>query len=93
MTININIDEENHKFYAMIEGAESLLSFRILPDGIWDYHHTFVPPRLRHRGIAKQLVEFALEHARKHGLKVLPSCSYVRAYVDQHPEWRDILVE
>ena len=48
--------------------------------------HTEVPPALAGRGIAAALVQAALDHARAHGLKVRPLCSYVQAYMRRHPE-------
>ena len=92
MELSIKLDDVNHKFFVMLEGQEALLIFKILPNGVLDFNHTFVPPRLRNRKIAAQLVAFALAHARKHGYKVMPTCPYVRDYVDQHNEWRDLIV-
>jgi predicted GNAT family acetyltransferase len=93
MPLSIKVDENNNKFFVMVEGQEAMISFKILPNGILDFHHTFVPSRLRNRGIAAELVAFALGYARKHGQNVVPTCPYVRDYVDQHNEWRDIVVD
>jgi len=48
--------------------------------------HTFVPPELRGRGLAERLVRVALDYARAERLRVVPSCSYVAAFVERHPE-------
>jgi uncharacterized protein len=45
-----------------------------------------VPSSLGGRGIAAALVASALEHARSAKLKVNPACSYVRLYMQRHPE-------
>lgn len=47
---------------------------------------TFVPPELRGRGLAEQLVRTALEFARTERLRVVPACSYVAALIERHPE-------
>jgi predicted GNAT family acetyltransferase len=54
--------------------------------------HTYVPPELEGRGIAGQLARYALEHARANRLAVVPHCPYVRAYIDRHPEYQDLVV-
>jgi predicted GNAT family acetyltransferase len=36
-------------------------------------------------------VKTALAYARAQGLKVQPSCSYVRVYMKRHPETLDLL--
>ena len=48
--------------------------------------HTFVPPEVRGRGLAERLVRVALDYARVERLRVVPSCSYVAAFVERHPE-------
>ncbi|MGZ8253812.1 MAG: GNAT family N-acetyltransferase [Burkholderiaceae bacterium] len=49
--------------------------------------HTEVPPQLEGRGIASALVRAAFDHARQNGMDVLPVCSYVRTWVQRHPEF------
>lgn len=55
--------------------------------------HTFVPPEMRGRGIAEQLVEALVADARSDGFKIVPRCSYVAALFRRHPEWSDLLAE
>lgn len=49
--------------------------------------HTFTPPELRGRGIAKELVEALVADAQEHGFKIVPACSYVARAFRAHPEW------
>jgi uncharacterized protein len=53
--------------------------------------HTFVPPALRGRGLAEQLVRTALGYARDHRLRVVPDCSYVATFITRHPEFTALL--
>ena len=55
--------------------------------------HTFVPPEMRGRGVAQQLVEALVADARQEGFKIVPQCSYVAALFRRHPEWSDLLAE
>ncbi len=59
--------------------------------GILVLPHTLVPPALEGRGIAAALVKEALAWARQEGLRVRPTCSYVAAYMQRHPETQDLL--
>jgi uncharacterized protein len=61
-----------------------------LTDGIVTLTHTEVPERARHGGIASRLVAGALEIVRVRGLKVVPRCAFVRAFMDKHPEFDDL---
>lgn len=55
------------------------------------FTHTYVPPALRGRGLAEQLVRRALEDARAAGQKVVPQCSYVARFIDRHREFQPLL--
>ena len=55
--------------------------------------HTFVPPDMRGRGIARVLVEALVADARAQGFAIVPRCSYVEAQFRRHPEWGDLLAE
>jgi predicted GNAT family acetyltransferase len=53
--------------------------------------HTEVDPSMGGRGIGTALVAGVLEAARDRGLHVLPYCSFVRHYIQQHPETIDLV--
>lgn len=54
-------------------------------DGPMEIDHTWVDPRARGQGLARQLVEAGITHARAQGLKILPLCSYVVKVFDEEP--------
>ncbi|MEM1619904.1 MAG: GNAT family N-acetyltransferase [Fervidicoccaceae archaeon] len=54
---------------------------------------TYVPPRMRGRGLARILLEEALSFARERGLSVEPLCSYALQYFVANREARDMLIE
>ena len=54
--------------------------------------HTEVFPGFEGRGIAAGLARFALDDARRRGLRVIASCPYVKRYLETHPEYHDIVV-
>ena len=68
--------------------------------GFVDYHaqpglitvlHTEVDPAFEGQGVGSRLVEGMLDDIRARGLRVLPICPFVRAYVRRHPEVRDLV--
>lgn len=62
-----------------------------LGDGVVTISHTETPTEARGQGIASKLVAGALDIIRGRGLKVIPRCAFVRAYMAKHPEARDLL--
>ncbi len=48
--------------------------------------HTVVPDALAGRGIGGQLVEAALDRARRDELTVVPECEFASAWLRRHPD-------
>lgn len=53
--------------------------------------HTIVQPHFEGRGIGSSLARAVLDHATEHRLTVIPECSFVRAYIDRHEEYKTLL--
>ena len=49
--------------------------------------HTEVPRAVESRGLGAQLVKAALDDAMAQGLRIVPMCAFVRAYLARHPEY------
>jgi predicted GNAT family acetyltransferase len=73
------------------DGHTAVAYYRLSP-GVITFTHTEVPPELSGRGIGSQLVRGALEAARAQGLKVVPKCPFVAAYMAKHPQFNDLLL-
>jgi predicted GNAT family acetyltransferase len=69
-------------------GVTAFVNYR-LGDGVITFLHTETPPQARGQGLASQLIAGALQIARARGLKVIPLCAFVRAYIAKHPELSD----
>ena len=69
-----------------------LASYHI-EDGTMVLPHTEVDPSVGGRGIGTALVAGVLDAARERGLHVLPYCSFVRHYIQTHPEAVDLVAE
>ena len=55
--------------------------------------HTEIDPSMGGRGLGTTLIAGVLSAAREQGLHVLPYCSFVRHYIQQHPEDVDLVAE
>lgn len=83
-------DIEKQKFYVVIDELESHLEY-VRMNNILNLNHTYVPNALRGRGIAGKIVKAALTFAEQNNLKIIPSCSYVAAYIQRHTEYESLL--
>ncbi len=91
MDLEVKHDEASGKYYALVDGHESVCEYGRRGDGVLNFRHTYVPPELRGKGIADELVRQALEDVLARGLKVVPSCWFVRLYIDRHPKYQPLL--
>src|SRR3954447_18150152 len=73
-----------------IDGKTAMIVYRLHGDTI-TFTHTEVPPEFEGRGIAARMAHFALEDARARGLRVVPLCPYVAAYIRRHPEYQPLV--
>ncbi|TVP96015.1 MAG: N-acetyltransferase [Acholeplasmatales bacterium] len=51
---------------------------------------TYVDPSLRGQQVAKKLLDRLVEHAREHGLKIRPTCSYVVKMFERDKRFADV---
>lgn len=88
--VEVRHNEAASRFEATVDGLVSVAGYH--RDGnVLRMYHTEVPAALEGRGIAGQLVRAAFAYATAHGLSIDPRCSYVRAYMQRHPETHALL--
>ena len=90
MDIEVKHDKENERFVAEVKGDKAYLSYSISDNEI-NFYRTFTPPESRGKGIAKIVVEYAFNYAKENNLKVIPTCSYVKAFVKRNDNYKDLL--
>lgn len=73
------------------DGYIGYLEFETDDTGWLTLWHTEVPPELRGRGIATQLVQTAFEFAKDKNLRVDVICPVAVAYVTNHPEYQALV--
>lgn len=56
------------------------------------FTHTEVPKALEGNGIGAMLAKAGLEYAREHELRIMPLCPFVAAYMEENPEYNDLLM-
>jgi len=93
MSLNIQHNPQTKRFEVHIEDHTGYLEYVEQGDNVLDYAHTIVPKELGGQGIGSRLVKYALDYAREHNFKVIPSCSFVEAYINKHEEYSDLLVD
>jgi uncharacterized protein len=85
-------NDASHRFEATVDGVLCVLDYR-LRDNVLTIDHTGVPAAVGGRGIAAALTQTALDAARREGWRVRPNCAYSVAYIERHPQYRDLLAQ
>jgi predicted GNAT family acetyltransferase len=73
-----------------VDGDMAFVIYGLAPGAI-TLVHAEVPEALRGNGVGSRLVRAVLDDVRRRGLKVAARCPFVRAYLDKHPEYGDLL--
>ena len=81
---------EKHRFELAVEGHIAASYYKIA-DGVITFIHTEVPPELGGKGSGSKLIRGALDQVRADGLKVIPQCPFVKAFIEKHPDYQDLL--
>lgn len=56
------------------------------------FHHTYTQPKFRNRGLAAELVSYAMDDVERNSTrKVVPMCWFVSEWFDTHPDRQHLL--
>jgi uncharacterized protein len=84
--IGVQHQPEQSRFHAEVDGFEGELAY-YRNGSVITFLHTKVADELEGQGVGSQLARAGLHYARQEGLQVVPSCPFVRGYIEKHPEY------
>jgi predicted GNAT family acetyltransferase len=82
------------KRYELWSGSDlaGFASFREGPGWI-KLFHAEVGSAFEGRGLGSRLAAGALDDVRSQGIGVIPACPFIAHFVNEHPEYADLVVE
>ena len=89
--VTVEHEPDAHRFVVRLPDGEAELGYAQPRRDLLDLQHTFVPESARGLGVGDALVEAALRHAQASGMRIIPTCPFVRSWVERHRE-HDALV-
>lgn len=91
VTFSVADDPEAQRYVLTLEGRPiGFVTYRT-GAGVIALLHAEVNPSHERQGWGSRLVAGTLQDARRRGLKVRPVCPFVVAYIERHPQFRDLL--
>jgi uncharacterized protein len=88
MNVINNLDRQ--RFELEIAGEFAFIEYRMNEGAIY-LMHTFVPDNLRGQGLAQKLAQFALDMIHQEKLPLKIYCPFVTKYIQEHPQYKDLL--
>ena len=86
MQVTVTDAAEQHRYEGRVGGELAAIAEYIRTAELVVFTHTEVLPGHEGRGIASALVHQALDDVRRQGVKVLPLCPFVAAWMQRHAE-------
>ena len=83
-------NKAHHRFELELEGHLATEHYK-LEGNVITFEHTDVPKELGGRGVGSILVQGALDQVRASGLKLIPQCPFVKAWIEKNPAYQDLV--
>jgi predicted GNAT family acetyltransferase len=87
---DVENNKAHHRYELEVEGHLAATYYSLDGDVI-TFVHTEVPPELGGKGVGSKLIKGALDQVRAAGLKVVAQCPFVKAYIEKHADYQDLL--
>ena len=91
VAIEVTRNEDSSRYEITLDGRlVGIAEYRRHGDSVV-FPHTEIEPPMRGQGVGAELVRQALDDVRAGGGLVVPQCWYVARFIDEHPEYADLL--
>ena len=67
------------------------ITFPQVRAGLVNIQQVVTHPQFRDQGVAEAMMETLLEHLSSQNRKAALSCPFAQQYVEEHPQWKQIL--
>lgn len=93
--VAIEHDADRHSLQAVLGDGRTAgyAHYRKRSEDTYVFDHTVVDDQYEGQGVGSRLARGVVEFARDHDLRIVPQCSFIRAYFVEHPEDQDVLAD
>ncbi|NNG39984.1 N-acetyltransferase [Flexivirga sp. ID2601S] len=89
--ITVADNAPQHRYDAHVGRVLAGFAVYRLSDDVITFVHTEVDPKFEGKGIGGAIARFALDDVRETGeRRVVPSCPFIKAWIDKHPEYQSL---
>jgi uncharacterized protein len=88
---NVVNDPDAQRYVITVDGVPAGYALYRDEPGRRVFLHTQIDEDWAGHGVGSTLAQGALDDTRSAGLAVLPQCPFVRAYIERHTEYQDLV--
>lgn len=92
--LTVTRNDADHRYEGRLGEDVSIIDYRLRQDvdpPVVVMTNTEVPDPMQGEGVGSELVRQALDDVRKRGEKLVAECPFVASWVDEHPDYQDLL--
>jgi uncharacterized protein len=89
--ITVRDEPEHSRFEIRVGEDVAGIAAYHLHGSVADFTHTKIDDAFEGRGLGSRLIRAALDDTRAAGRQVLPHCPFVRAFIEKHSEYADLV--
>ena len=94
---DVHDNPDRHRFEITIDGdLAGFAEYQARPLGVPTHlviTHTEIDEAFHGKGLGGQLARGVLDAARRDGLRVVPLCPFIAAWIEQHPDYAELVDE
>ncbi len=90
--VTVTNNPEQNRYEAVLQsGVVAGFAAYEQREGLLIFTHTEVDDAFEGQGVGSALAAGVLDQARTTGLQVRPACQFIADYIENHPEYQDML--
>lgn len=93
MSVDVADVPERARYEARLDGELVAYAEYVRRAGVVTFTRTAVLSRAEGTVVASELARASLDEERRRGERVRPLCPHYAAWIERHPEYRDLVVE
>jgi predicted GNAT family acetyltransferase len=89
---SVRDNREDNQFEIVVDGeVAGFAQYRRGDGGVIDMTHTEIGGAYEGQGLGGKLARGALDLVRGEGAKVVPSCEFIKGWIEKHEDYQDLV--
>lgn len=90
--MSIEVHRREADYEITVDGRHAGLAAVEVHGDVVTFTHTEIDDAYEGQGLGSQLARAALDDVRDKGLRVRPLCPFIKAWIERHPDYQELVV-